>query len=486
VFILKNSKLIFATVSGLLLGFSLIHPWLWPLVFVGTVFTFYIVANSDTAKEAFKYGWVIGTFKILVSLIWFWSTYPMDWLGLKPGLLQILLVSLYWVPAGLTLGLGLGIAAWIYKKYCHHLSTPKLFLVVPLLWVAAEISGAVIFSIYTLGPGSYLTLGFSFGQTGYALVSIGLFRYVAIVGGVYLMSFFVALGALSVLILKRKTNLLLVAILTVLIIFVPVPKNNMNEAGTQVALIETSFPPNTKTASVPLFDRQQAYNDLVRYALVSESDVIILPEDSRFTGFFVNEEQVFSFISSITDRDVILIDSMRVEEEGKTVLRAYIYDTSNNTRYEFDKQYLVPQGEYIPWVYQGLIALLGPQDFTHKAVTDTVYEPGINQSDINLPKNIPPVLFCFESVTPFGVFKANRDTAPFVAHLVSHGWFKREPQILWHQLDAMLRTQALFNRVPIVQSANLAPAKIYWPDGSTEFPKIIAESGYWKLYQVQL
>ncbi len=481
-FLKKYRQLILAAGAGLLLGFSLIHPWLWPLVFAGAILAFWVISKTNSAKQAFLLGWCIGTLKILVSLSWFWSTYPLDWLGLEPGVLHIVLLCLYWVPAGLTLGLGMGLASWFFIKYCRQLSKLVSALVIPTLWVLAETAGAIIFSIYTLGPSSYITLGFSFGHTGYAVVALGVFRYLAMVGSVYVLSFAVAFISYIAIILNGKQRIVWILSILLIIFLVPIPSNEITQRGIKVAITETSFLPNTKTEVMPFFDRQEAYFDLVRYALASQSDVVILPEDSRFSGYFSDTEQVFNFLHSQTKKDVVLVDSMRVDSGGTTVLRAFIYDTATQQRFEFDKQYLVPQGEYIPYVYQILISALGPEGVTNQAITDTTYQPGISQRDVSLSTSIPPVLFCFESVTPMGVFSVNRREAPFIAHLVSHGWFKREPEILWNQLDAMLRTQALFNNVPIVQSANLSHAKIYWPDGSIEYPEVVASSGYWKLF----
>ena len=475
-------QLFLAAIAGLLLGSSLIHPWLWPLVFLGIALTFYLISQSSTPRQAFLFGWCIGTIKILISLVWFWSTYPLDWLGLEPGVLHMLLLFLYWIPAGMTLGLGMGLVAWFFIKFCKKLPKPLTAIIVSFLRVFAEVLGAIIFSVYTLGPGSNITLGFSFGHTGYAVVSLGVFKYVAMLGSVYLLGFTVAFISYLTLTLQWKHKILFVSLIFFLIFFIPAPSNHTPKKGIQVAITETNFLPDSKTRITPPFDRQEAYNDLVLYALASQSDVIVLPEDSRFSGNFMNKDQVFDFLRFHSKKDVVLVDSMRVDSDEKTVLRAYIYDTASQQRFEFDKQYLVPQGEYIPYIYKILISTLGPEDITSRTIADTKYEPGILQGEEVLGESIPPILFCFESVTPFGVFSVKRNESPFVAHLVSHGWFKREPEILWNQLDNMLRTQALFNNIPIVQSSNLNQAKIYWPDGSIEQPELVAESGYWKLY----
>ncbi len=486
---IKNiSPILVCVAAGTALGVSVINIWLWPLVILGTALTLISVIQAKSIKNAFLYGWLIGIVKILWSLIWFWSVYPVDWIGLEPGLFHIVILILYWVPAAMTLGVGLGYFGWVYKKYIS--SWPPSFatlFILSFIWMISEGLGAIVFSIYTLGPGSDITLGFSFGHTGYALIEHGLLSEAARIGGVYTLSFLVGLISFALVLLKRNTAifLLLIFVITAFTPSVPIANKNLN---LKVALVGTEFSAPTEQQQMSQEERWQVHFGYMKAAIESGSDVIVLPEDMRLSSWFASPEEIFDTYDSLSDKDVIIIDSIRAVEDGKTVLQAQIYDTKTRQVYKFDKQYLVPQGEYIPFVYQGIISLLDPSGFLKKAISETAYFPGVPQSAVDLPDYIPPVLFCFESVTPFGVkniIKA-RSGAPFVAHLVSHAWFKREPEVLWHQLDAMLRAQALDNNVIILQAANKAPVKAFYPNGQSIKPTIFAEGRGWSVSVIDL
>lgn len=484
-----TSVYIQAVVAGVLLGGSLLHPVLWPLVFVGMVLTLLCIGRANSARQAMVLGLIVGALKMALALVWFWSAYPLTWLGLESVGIQILVICLYWIPAALTLGSGGAFFAYIYFTYIKALDTLFVYLCLTgFVWAVSEAFGALIFSLYTLGPGSTLTTAFSFGHTGYALaqydILLSLFSFL----GVYGLSFIVGLIGAGVYMMyaknirKREWVVLLIIISGFIPLELPIASSDI-----QVALIETHFPLGGISGEVGFEDRKQSLTDAIDAAITAQTQYILLPEDSRFTTYFLSPETTLEYLQSISDHPIVLIDSTRYEDEGNTVLRAYVYDTQAGEVYSFDKQYLVPQGEYIPYIYKGLLDLIRPAGRTLTSLSDTTYRPGISQTTLALPQTIPAVLFCFEGVSPLGVHTAikNRSDIPFVAHIVSHAWFNREPQLLWNQLAAMLRTQARMNGVPILQASNEAPLAVYLPSGQIIVPEKEIQELYWSLAVVQ-
>ena len=164
----------------------------------------------------------------------------------------------------------------------------------------------------------------------------------------------------------------------------------------------------------------------------------------------------------------VLIDTGRTElDSGATVLRATILDGHHNQTYQFDKQYLVPQGEYVPYLYGGVIRLFGYSSAMDTVARDSSYTPGPYVFDqVDKAADIPAVLFCFESVRPDAVHKivTAQPDVPFVVHPISHSWF-HSSQVLSHQLDTMLRIQARWSGVPIISAGNMSDGKSYLPNG---------------------
>jgi apolipoprotein N-acyltransferase len=484
---IKNTVL--CVLAGTLLGVSLVHALLWPLVFIGGVLTLHIAHKARSNRKAFFLGWAISCTKMLWVLAWFWSAYPVDWLGLSPGPFHIFLLCLYWIPAAITLGVGTGVFMYCYHRYLLACRL-QLFVragLVGLLWMLCEVFGTFVFSLYTLGPGSSISPGFSFGNTGYALAEHHVLIFGATFMGVYGLCFLVGLCIffLATLTFPRRACLFVILVVTA---FIPAPSISKGAHNIQVAIVGTSFSAPAPGNLLPYSERWRIHREYLDAALKTKSSAIVLPEDMRLSSWFDTEDELLTQLEASTSNSVVLVDSNRVVEDGVTVQRALIYDTIAHEVDYFDKQYLVPQGEFIPYVYRVLISLLYPRGSIADAVEETNYRPGINQATVITPNYVPPVLFCFESVTPFGVRNVlkNKQDAPYVAHIVSHAWFKRDPQMLWHQLDAMLRVQALYNQVTIVQAANLAPLKVYYPNGTSETPPPVASGNGWEVAVVRI
>jgi len=481
-----------ACISGALLGISFLHPLLWPCVFAGVLLTLLVLTKASGVKQAVFLGWIIGAVKIAIALLWFWSAYPLDWLGIDSGIVQMLLVSMYWIPAALTLGGGVALFGYVYHRYLCHIQTMGVYVLsVGCMWVWAEIFGAIVFSIYTLGSGSHVGAEFSFGHTGYAMVEYGGLFSLAAFGGVYALSF--AVGCMGAMLHRMYTdkNTWLLHVVVGIVVGGVVPVlwvTGYSEQNISVALIETSFERSGLPEVVSADSRKKILTQAIVAAVESGTDYIVLPEDSRFTTYFMSTDAVLAYLGSLTDRSVILVDSARYDTNNKTTLRAYVYDTSDNEVYFFDKQYLVPQGEYIPYVYQVLVTALQPDGQLLESLQDTTYQIGTNQKNVTLPASIPTVLFCFEGVSPVGVYAAigTRTEVPFIAHIVSHAWFKRDPYMLWNQLDAMLRTQARMNNIPVLQASNEAPLKVYMPSGEVRIPNMAKQGTYWSLSIINL
>jgi len=74
---------------------------------------------------------------------------------------------------------------------------------------------------------------------------------------------------------------------------------------------------------------------------------------------------------------------------------------------------------------------------------------------------------------------------PFVAHIVSHGWFK-EPKTLWPQLQAMLQVQAIWNDTYIVSAGNHTVGYTVSPTGTILYPEVTAQGEWWQVGVVSI
>jgi apolipoprotein N-acyltransferase len=457
----------------------------------GIIGSIYLVSQAKQYWQAGFYLTIVWTVKSMCAISWFWSAYPIEWITIVSPTVQILCIFLYWVTGAFWLGLGGGFFGYVLAclRYRNGTAHPWWYVVIPFIWLLCELVGAVIFSIATVGPGSFIQSYFSFGSVGYLLGYTPLGIQLASLGGVYGLTIIIVLvGAVCTYLVQRQWYRYVVLVLIIVAVgfIYPFPSESSSSKSVSVISINTSF-----DAGYLRTDEGQATRALTLKAAVTEAlrynpQYILLPEDSRYLesqfGLVANPATVNQFRFLHQGQGVVVIDSGRVEfADGSSVLRAHLLDTNTNTVTQFDKQYLVPQGEYVPTLYNSILRLMGYGSLIEKIAEDSSYRSGPLLQTAHTPTNLPAVLFCFESVYPKGVVAVTRNRpVPFVAHPISHAWF-HSPQILWQQLDVMLQIQARYSGLPIVSAGNMVTGKMYTPNGSISSGEILKRTDYFEL-----
>ncbi len=489
---MTRSRLTLSIISGICLGAAFLHPILSFLAIIGLVLFIQAVISSDNLKQAVGLGYLVGVIKYAGALIWFWHAYPLTWLGVAPISTQLLLIGGVWLLNILLIAIGLSIGAGLFFWLYHR--EPKYLYIFPLIFVASEILGSWIFSLFSLGPGSGLNTDFSFGYVGYALAYLPGFLPLGAIGGVYSLSVFA--GALALLIyliwfqdrdLKSAVTRLLLFVLTVwllvsnIYLYLRSPIN----LDQDIIAVSTRFDSDLLSQDGGYELKQNEVKKAVTAAINLNPDIILLPEDSRFVSSFANKEEIFAFLNQARpESGALLVDSSRATlNQHEVTLRAYSFDLKDDGLYVIDKQHFVPQGEYLPHLFTFWMKLIGQEGFIEKVIADRSYRPGPANSYADMPRNIPSVLFCSESVSPASVARIRREEGPnLILHPVSHAWFN-DSKTLRYQLDRMLRLQAIKNNVNIVQAGNMAPSLVYKSNGQIDLGQVFDRSEYFTLYR---
>ena len=469
--------------AGLLLGVPFILPLVWFLVLPGLAVFLYGIETAEDERERLLGGISVGTIKAMCALVTIWHVYPMVAFGLGPSLGQLILIGIFWILFSVSIGSGYLLLSWS-RSYVYARSW--FLMLFPLGVVIADGVGSLGYSLFTLGPGNGVNLSYSFGYVGLALADSELLITLARWGGVYTLS--CVAGVIAVLLyvvyVRRYTTSAIVggASLLALVIATNWLTPPFAPIGEDVVVVETYFDSATRAQSTAEFTWSLTLRASVEAALRQPEQTVVLPEDSRFTDLFSSPERALAWIRTTRgDKPVRLIDSARTTlRDGRVVLRAYIYDTETNAVYTTDKQYLVPIGEYIPYLHQPIVNVLSR--FTSQSVLGaSQYQPGPHTTYSDPSIGLPPILFCLESVSPFGVKQA-LDTNPgsFIVHPTSHSWFHRHT-FFWPNLNRMLKVQAVWNQVPIVSAGNMNPSLLYLPDGTIMTTAPLARGPYWSI-----
>ena len=480
-------------ISGLLLGVGFVVPSLWIVGLLGGLYFIHLLHQAAPPSTHYFGAWLAWTIKASLAVWWFWSTYPIDWLPAELGNIQLFLIGLYWFTTALWLGAGALFLVWLFRQAERLQQTihyPLAYLLLPFGWVLSEGLGSLVFSLFFIGPGGGLNTAFSFGYSGYLLAEHPGLLPLAGVAGVYALSFVFALIIVLIYVcLVRRRKYLTVALLLLFIYltsFITPSALKANETGYRVITIDTDFESRLALSDEEVRTTRASLTAAVEAAMELQPDYLILPEDSRY---FDHARPVGSLKSQFQQRydnpPTVFIDSSRAAAGEMTVLQALIYSGPAEPMQRVYKRYLVPQGEYMPTLYEKAIGLFGFSGALALIADGLSYQVGPEIHQGSLAASAPAILFCFESVAPRGVraVLSERPTAPFVAHIVSHAWFN-EPNVLWLQLDRMLQVQAVWNQEYIVSAGNQMTGQLYTPAGTIE-PLPVAVSGEgWKVREV--
>ena len=470
--------------SGLCFFIAFLHPVFW--WFGIAAFFVHALISAPTPLSVWWGSVFVGTLKAAGGTVWFWHTYPLQGIGIESAGAQLVILFVCWAYVALSIGVGMGVIGIGVYLLAKKIGWLCMF---PVVFVIGEVLGSFLFSLSSLGPGSVLGVHFTYGYAGYLIGQLGMFRSVAEVFGVYGLSFVAALcGVLIYLVCEQRLRGAgMIALASALVIAAfgllgMLDANRLSMEHTRLLAIETWFPSDSSSTYDRQMEKTVAVTEAVFAALAHDPDIILLPEDSRFTSAFKTPEETLRALLESATSSTIVVDTGRwTNEYGETVLRAFYYDLERETITTLDKRYLVPQGEFVPYFTLVLARAFGIEMPTD----DLSYRIGRDDGRV-LPSNYPGVLFCSESVSPaIASLVANESELDFVLHPVSHAWFHGS-DLLGRTQDTILSVQAQWIGKTIVSAGNMTDGNVYRPDGSVVKGAVMETSSSWRLVEYEL
>lgn len=467
-------------------GFN--YPSVWLLGWLGfAVFLSFFYSKVDTIKTAFWSGLSFGAGFLGSVLVWFWHTLPLTWLGVESQPLSWGLVLFYWgsVVAALSLFVGLWcLLFFLFKRGKWHDA-----LVCAALWVLFEYARMWGFAFLTLGDESLISPHFSVGLAGYFLASSPPLLQLANWGGVYTLGFlFVFLGfiwywfASHLLISQsnRKRALLIVAtFLFLACLYIPAHFGvSEGKSVISIAVLNTYFPPSLRISPEESAIRFSEYARLLAEIAESREDptVIVFPEDTRFLQQLETRGELDSFFTALFgSEEKLIIDSGRTHTaRGAVRQQFYFYDTQTHALTHSEKQYLVPQGEYTPYLYRGALYLLGQTETLKRLQTNRSYGRGALQQPVRYRDLSIGTLFCSELLSP-SLYRnvADMYDTNMLVNVASQSWFHGS-RILYNQTIAIAKVHAVENRQYFIQASNGSPSFVIDSRG------VVVREGSWE------
>ena len=219
----------------------------------------------------------------------------------------------------------------------------------------------------------------------------------------------------------------------------------------QARLVQPVVPQNDK------WNRQKRPAHLASLVTLSQTgtsspDFVIWPE-TAFAGLpSQNRKLLADTVRAATNSDGFLLTGMpRFNAASQPLNSAFLFDHQGGVRGVYDKQHLVPFGEYVPfrsWLpFLDIIA--GPADFVAGPQNRTLSVPGVGQVQM---------LICYEVI--FAGRVIDRQNRPDVmVNVTNDAWFGATIGPWQHLYQAQMR--AVEEGVPLLRAANTGISAVF-------------------------
>ncbi|MBI3281843.1 MAG: apolipoprotein N-acyltransferase [Acidobacteria bacterium] len=446
-----------ALLSGALL--VLIHPrfdlaWLAPFAVTPLVIA---LGREWRPKYRFLLGYAAGI--VFWAGICYWIQFVMAYHGRLGNLGGAAAFVLFCILKAIHLGV-FGLLAGIVVQRAYAL------FAVPALWVAVERI-----------PGLFGLMGFMWLPLGNAGIDMSVPMRLAPLTGVYGLSFvFAAMGTAFALILLRRPRLEIapVAVLLCLFLLPPLPAP---QPGAEVAVsMQPGIRdrPDRQWTQPEAADLQRALELHTLQAAVmpgqQKPQLILWPEVPAPIYYYDDPplRDRLAQMARLTGAH-LLIGTVAYNQRGAPLNAALMIAPSGDVAGRYDKMFLVPFGEYIPFPFRGIV-----QRITNE-VGDFV--PGERVVTFRLNGDKVGPFICYESAFPHLVRRFVNQGATVLANLSNDGYFGGSAAREQHL--ELVRMRAAENRRWVLRSTNDGITAAIDPAGRVvqTFPELRRLSG---------
>jgi len=439
--------------------------------FFALVPLFFALRQTGNAKNAFLLGLATGLCWYIPML--YWIVIVLGTYGYMP---------LYFtLPALILLALYMSLYP---AAFCALLCRPQrrpieLALIAPLLWVALDYLR------------SFLLTGFPWQDLGYSQYLNTWFIQAADLGGHYSITFMLLLANVLLFYLAASRNTQAVGnpaferprsftVAACLLLFLLFAAYNswrwtrldatlQMEPRQPVAVIQPNIEQDQKWRPEQLLSSVQTLVKLTEDVAPQVRNGLTIWPETALPFYPPRHPLTEEFILPLLQRfDLCLLTGSPYRtidlRNGREMLynRALILDKNGNATQSYDKQHLVPFGEYIP--LRTLLPFFAP-------VVETMmdFSPGVDQAPISCGKLKIGVLICFESIFPQLARRQVAKGATLLVNMTNDAWFGRSLAPDQHFSMSVLR--AVENRRSLARAANTGISGFIDPLG-----RIIASS----------
>lgn len=448
--------------AGLIMSLPFLFYKLGWLVIISLIPFLYVLQYLGKLKLSNRsivgYIWLTGWVMMLGVTFWILQSDPQRWAGLTAWWAAGMLILIYLLlSAILSFGFFLFGLAWVYLQ--PKFQQKRIFLLLPAIWVICEWLRSWMFSIISAGPNTSLGMHWNFGDLGFA-ISVTPVVYLGRLGGLLGLSFVVVVINLCIfwLIQKRWKLPLLILISIFLLTFFGwwlyrIPNGNT----VKVSALQLGTNSDLEIGSIDFRPQLQAQSTL------SSTDILVLSEYSDiFNEQHIDEDK--SLLQRIAaNQEMPIITSRQRTTNDTTFNSVTVYQPDASIGYQYDKQFLIPIGEAMPYTLTALLKVIGQgRDLKIREITKgTIPANAYSLNGITIGSQA-----CSGAISPELYRELTNDGAQLLTNSASLSILSGS--FSYHsQAQQMARFMAVANARPFVQAT----------DGSYSF--MIDNNGNW-------
>lgn len=429
------------TLLGILQGYALASPWsgqanasLQVLSLVGFLITQH---KEITLKQRFFQAWVFATSWLIASVWWLYIS--MHDFGGLPASLTLLAILL--LCGGLAIYYALTISLYFKCKHANPWLSGVLFAT---CWTLAEIARAEFFT------------GFPWGAIGYAHIDsvlVILAPWVGVYGICWVAAFLAASFSSSIEKFPQKTKnrkyiSAAIALTGISVMLLPWKLSTTTDVQSSfsVSLLQGNIPQELKYS--PL--KQEAVTWYVDQALQAKTDLVVMPETAiAYLQKDIPDQAWDKLKTHFSSGKQAVIVGIPTFKEKLGFGNSAIALQANADEYLYNKQHLVPFGEFVPSYFKWFNKLV------NFGITDFIRGPLRPQPFIWNNQNLA-IQICYEDL--FGEELAQRFThgekklPTVLVNMSNIAWFGNTVVVPQHLNIARMRSIEL-NR-PTVRATN--------------------------------
>ncbi len=449
--------LLLAALSGFLLLFSFPTSNLGFLAWISLVPLLTAILKSTSLGQALVRGFVTGIVFFTLSLHWLTHVTEFGWIFVS------LLQTLFFLPF-----------AWVV----YEVRTVRIPLA-RCLWTAAA------WSTFELVRTEIPVFGLGFNLLAYSQADYSWIRQSANTIGAYGLGFVIVFANACLVEMREtvqelktqcwdeatrlasrvRTSLIqrallqrlayVVAALPVIFLlllshgFYHVRKTDNGAKTFKIGILQGNIPQEVKWQVVAREKILEIYLKLTELAFYDQPDLVFWPE-AAFPGYFNHDREAEKILALVKKFEIPLVVGSPHLEKGITAYNsAYLVESDGAVKARYDKQTLVPFGEYVPlkfifgWL-EPLAYSMGVSNF-EAGQEATVFQ--LTDTPLSFS-----TLICFEDMFPNLARRFVSKGAELLAVMTNDAWFGRSAAPYQHLQASIFR--AIENGVPVIRAAN--------------------------------